>query len=121
MFCVTQPDPEEELPRAVLGVLDVVLLEPEPIRWLTLVYAQKHVVRVPTLAVITLVSSSLVTRGPTVGAFSEERILTTEQDAVILASMNFLELQSHQTNNLLGLTCSPRYLIPLGKHISEHL
>jgi hypothetical protein len=36
-FCVTQPDPEEELPRALLGVLDVVLLEPKLIRWLTLV------------------------------------------------------------------------------------
>ena len=63
------------------------------------------------LAVITLISSSLVTRGPTLGAFSEGCIVTMEQDAVILASMNFLELQSHRTNNLLGLTCSPRHLI----------
>jgi hypothetical protein len=72
------------------------------------------------LAVITHVCSSLVTRGPTLGAFSEGYIVTTEYDVVILASMNFLELQSHQTNNLLGLICSPRYMIPLGKYISKY-
>ena len=72
------------------------------------------------LAIITLVISSLVTRDPTLGAFSEGCIVTTEQDAHILASMNFLKHQSHWTNNLLILICSPRHLIPLGKHIFEH-
>ena len=71
------------------------------------------------LVVITLVYSLLVMRGPTLGAFILTYIFAMEYDAIILASMNFLELQSHQTNNLLGLLCSPGHMIPLGKHINK--
>ena len=71
------------------------------------------------LAVISLVCSSLVMRGPTHGAIFLLCIFTMEQDTIILASMNFLELQSHQTNNLLGLIYSPGHLILIRKHINE--